>query len=94
MTADLLGSGETNATVTVEGGEISLALGGGVSLDSDVTVLTVPGTPGVSDDPVITFRGISTVTDHNDGVVNIDVVLTVATVEDTRFVVVEIGGIN
>lgn len=94
MTANLLGSSETNATITVEGGEVSLALGLGVSLNSDVTVFTVSGTPGVSDQPVITFSGISTVTDQSDGVVNIDVILTVASVEDTGFVVVEVGGIN
>lgn len=94
MTANSLGLSETNATVTVEGGEVSLALGGGFSSDSDVTVFTVSGTPGVSDQPVITFSGISTVTDQSDGVVNIDVVLTVASVEDTGFVVVETGGID
>lgn len=94
MTTDLLGSSETNATITVEGGEVSLAGRSSVSLDSNVTIFTISGTPRVSDQPIVTFLRISTVTDQSDGVVNVDVIRTVATVENTRFVIVEVGSIN
>lgn len=94
MTTNLLGSSETNTTITVERSEISFAGRGGVSLDSNVTIFTISGTPGVSDQPVITFLGISTVTNEGNSVVNIDIIGTVTSVEDTRFVIVELGSIN
>lgn len=94
MTANLLGLSETNTTVTVKRGEISLASRSSFSLDSDVTIFTKSGTPGVSDNPIVTFLFISTVTNQNDSVVNINIIRTITSVENTRFVIVEVRSIN
>ena len=57
----------SRARSPVHRGGVSAALGGGVSPQSDVAVLSPPGAPGVPHDPVISQAGVSSVANQLDG---------------------------
>ena len=86
LSANLDGLSLSSTSTTIERGSVNTALSDVVSADSDVTIFTPVGSPRVSDKPVVTEFFIRSVTNEVNGVVNVNVLGVVATIEDTRFV--------
>ena len=56
--------------------------------------MCIPGSPAVSDNPVVTLSWISTITNHLNSMIQTDVIREAASIKDTARVEAPGGGIN
>merc|ERR1719215_167965 len=64
----------TNTSSTIHRSRVGSTLSSGLSLQTDVSILSPPGSPAVSDNPVVTLSWISTITNHLNSMIQTDVI--------------------
>jgi hypothetical protein len=83
----------SNTSSTIHRSRVGSTLRSGLSLQTDVTILSPSGSPAVSDNPEVTLSSISTITNHLDSMIQTDVIREAAPVKDTARVEAPVGGI-
>merc|ERR1712240_172410 len=81
-----------NTTAAVKRRGVDRALWGGLSAQSDVAVLTPGGAPRVLDQPEVSLRGVSSVANKGDGVIDHHVRVVVTAIEDSATVGAPVRG--
>ena len=95
LAARLHGGGAALAAGTILGGRVGAADGGGLAEEADVAILAEVGGPRVADEPIVLLEAVvGAVADELDNVVDVDILVIGAAVEDAALVEGPLRGVN